>query len=149
MRYKVPCLAAAAVVIAAAGMLLAFPVSAPAYGSGQACIRDQCFSVNVSVTLYQLEQGLMGVSHMGNQSGMLFVMPSEGIWPFWMKNTEMSLDIIWIDNSTIVFMAKDAAPCSYICRLITPDRPATYVLEINGGTADRLGFSVGDAVTGY
>jgi len=79
---------------------------------------------------------------------MLFIFEEEGVYPFWMKNTFIPLDMIWIDNSgTVVFISKNTPPCEQEpCPTIAPGRKAKYVLELCGGTADRIGLTVGDTV---
>jgi len=67
---------------------------------------------------------------------------------FWMKNTLISLDIIWIDeNKEVVFIKRNAKPCrADPCEIFKPDKNAKYVLEINGGLAERIGLRVGDSL---
>jgi uncharacterized membrane protein (UPF0127 family) len=78
---------------------------------------------------------------------MLFIINEEGIYPFWMKNTLIPLDIIWINkDKEVVFIKKDFQPCTEICESITPDKKAKYVLEINGSLADKNNIKVGDKV---
>jgi uncharacterized membrane protein (UPF0127 family) len=88
----------------------------------------------------------MGRESLGQDKGMLFVFPQEGIYPFWMKNTLIPLDMIWMDsNGTVVFIGKDEQPCKADpCPVINPGKNARYVLELNAGTAERLGLGEGD-----
>ena len=67
---------------------------------------------------------------------------------FWMKNTLISLDIIWIDeNKEVVFIKRSAKPCrADPCEIFKPDKNAKYVLEINGGLAEKIGLRVGDGL---
>ncbi len=84
--------------------------------------------------------------HLEPDEGMLFVFEEEGVHPFWMKNTLIPLDIIWIDNDrSVVFVSKNTPPCEQEpCPTINPGKKAKYVLEVCGGTADRIGLKVGD-----
>ena len=77
---------------------------------------------------------------------MLFVFEKEGIYPFWMKNTLIPLDIIWLDrDGKVVFIKEDAQPCTnHICPKINPNKKAKYVLEVNSGIIKQIGLSVGD-----
>ena len=76
---------------------------------------------------------------------MLFVYDSEGNYPFWMKNTLISLDMIWINqNHEVVYIAENAESCKEFCLEINPQKNAQYILEINGGLAKELGINVGD-----
>jgi len=78
--------------------------------------------------------------------GMLFIFEKEDIYPFWMKNTFIPLDIIWINaDKEVVFLSKDNSPCKEIsCLSINPQRPAKYVLEVNAGAIDKIGLKLGD-----
>jgi uncharacterized membrane protein (UPF0127 family) len=104
------------------------------------------FSVELATTPEQRARGLMFREHLGTDKGMLFVFEQEGVYPFWMKNTLIPLDIIWIDKSAkVVFISKNTPPCEHVpCPTINPGEKAKYVLEICGGTADRIGLGVGD-----
>ena len=69
-----------------------------------------------------------------------------GIYPFWMKNMNFPIDIIWIDeNGNIVYRVINADPSSYP-KTFTPSASARYVLEIPAYTADDYGFLVGSSV---
>ena len=77
--------------------------------------------------------------------GMLFIFDNEAIFSFWMKNTAIPLDIIWIDShKKIVFIHHQSTPFSE--KAINPKKPALYVLEINGGLSKKGHFQVGDQV---
>ena len=93
----------------------------------------------------------MNVPQMDKDKGMFFIFESEGTYPFWMKNTLIPLDIIWIDNrNKIVYIAENAQPCpasTLICPSISPLGNAKYVLEINGGLCQALGIKAGDEVS--
>lgn len=77
---------------------------------------------------------------------MLFVFQQEGEYPFWMKNTKIPLDMIWINKDReVVFVAKNVRPCEAdSCFNIMPDGDALYALEINAGLADNIGIKQGD-----
>ncbi|NDC82184.1 DUF192 domain-containing protein [bacterium] len=84
-------------------------------------------------------------ARLGSRSGMLFIFPSDGIYAFWMKNTPIPLDIIWIgSNKQIAFIKRNAVPFSEIP--IVPSSNARWVLEIRGGSSQANGFSIGDNV---
>jgi uncharacterized membrane protein (UPF0127 family) len=121
-------------------------------GNGsRVCISDSCFYVELALTPQEQARGLMYRESLDRDSGMLFVLEGEGIYPFWMKNALIPLDIIWIDgNMTVVFISRDAQPCGPLyCPSINPGVPARYVLEINGGLSDELGFVDGDMAVMY
>ncbi len=112
----------------------------------KACLAGSCFNVDIADTGIERERGLMFVEKMDMDRGMLFVFENEGVYPFWMKNTLIPLDMIWIDsNKRVVFIAHNVQPCrNDTCPTMSPDKSAMYVLEINDGLADRLGIKEGD-----
>jgi hypothetical protein len=84
--------------------------------------------------------------HLAGKEGMLFIFEKEDIYSFWMKNTLIPLDIIWLNKEgRAVFIKKNAQPCSLeICPGIVPDATALYVLEINAGKAEEIGLKIGE-----
>jgi uncharacterized protein len=110
------------------------------------CIRAACFYVEVADTPMEESLGLMYRKSLDADKGMLFVFDSEEIHAFWMKNTLIPLDMIWMDSSrNIVYIYRNAQPCGEgLCPAISPNRNAKYVLEVNSGTCEKYGFSVGD-----
>lgn len=114
----------------------------------EVCFRDRCFKVEVAKTQEQMERGLMFIDNLEKDRGMLFVFSEEGSYPFWMKNTLIPLDIIWINkNKKVIFIKENAQPCTDICDLIEPKQKAKYVLEINGGLAREINARIGEKVT--
>jgi len=113
------------------------------------CFEQDCFSVEIARSAAEFEKGLMFRQSLPENSGMLFMFGAENIYPFWMKNTWIALDMIWIDNSSkVVFIKQNAQPCAIEeCGNIIPDKKAKYVLEINGGLTEKLGIEVGDIAT--
>ncbi len=109
------------------------------------CFEKDCFGVQLAKTQQQRESGLMFKKNLDKNSGMLFIFEKEGDYSFWMKNTFIPLDIIWInENKEVVFISKNNNPCfEGRCPLINPGKTASYVLEINGGMAERIGLVVG------
>ncbi len=87
-------------------------------------------------------QGLMFRESLPKHHGMLFTFPEPQPWTFWMKNTRMPLDIIWIDNQKrIVHIERNVPICTRHddgCPNYQPNRDALYVLELAGGEADAL-----------
>lgn len=90
-------------------------------------------------------QGLMHRSSMSFDKGMLFIFDREEEQSFWMKNTKMSLDIIYVNaNKEIVSISKHTQP--YSKTPIPSMKPALYVVETAAGFADRFGVKVGDRI---
>jgi hypothetical protein len=77
--------------------------------------------------------------------GMLFIFPDESVLTFWMQNTPIPLDMIFIGSDLkIVGIVRDAVPFTTSARSV--GAPSRYVLEINGGAAQKRGIEVGDKV---
>ncbi len=86
--------------------------------------------------------GLMYRKQMAEDEGMLFIFPGETIRSFWMKNTYLELDMIFLDKDLkVVSIIERAVPLSESPRKSL--KPATYVLELLGGQASALSIKVG------
>lgn len=91
----------------------------------------------------RIEYGMMYRKSMEDRMGMLFFMGNMQMRSFWMKNTYVSLDIIFIDNNLkIVSIQKNAEPLN--TRSLPSEGPAQYVLEVPGGLSDRINLQKGD-----
>jgi len=110
------------------------------------CFKNNCFNVELANNKDERLKGLMYKKSLSERQGMLFIFEKEGIHPFWMKNTFVCLDIIWIDKDRkVVFISKNNKPCEgNFCPVIKPDKKAKYVLEVKGGLADKIGLRKGD-----
>jgi len=110
------------------------------------CFENYCFDVELATNRKEKARGLMFREEMDSDKGMLFVFREDDKHSFWMENTLIPLDIIWLNrNKEIVFISKDTQPCKEeTCPLITPDTKARYVLEVNGGVADKKGLIIGN-----
>ena len=93
-------------------------------------------------------QGLMYRDHLDSDKGMLFVFPEDGDYAFWMKDTRIPLDMIWIDsNRKVVHVKHQVPPCKVDdCPSYPPGVKARYVLEVPGGVAKQHGVKAGDAL---
>lgn len=120
-----------------------------AYKQKNVCINNNCFVSEVAKTNAERGQGLMYRIALDNDKGMLFIFDKEGIYSFWMKNTLIHLDMIWIDkNNNIVFIKENAQPClKEVCEVITPNEKALYVLEVNSGNVEKYNIKLGDEVS--
>ena len=78
--------------------------------------------------------------------GMLFIFHEEAKHSFSMRNTLISLDIIWLDkDKKVIYIKEGAQPCKEeICETFKPDKDALYVLEINAGKVREIGLNIGD-----
>ena len=100
------------------------------------------FAVDVVQTPEDRSQGLMFVENLPRMSGMLFVYDHEQTVSFWMKNTLIPLDMIFADGAGVVQTVHDNAVPGDLTA-IPGGQNIQFVLEINGGMADRLGISEG------
>ena len=93
-------------------------------------------------------QGLMFRDQMPEGRGMLFIFKRTGDYPFWMKNTLIPLDIIWInERKQIVGISANTPPCKADpCPSYPPGGMSRYVLEIGGGGAARHGLANGQTL---
>ncbi|MEN3950214.1 DUF192 domain-containing protein [Iodidimonas sp. SYSU 1G8] len=104
---------------------------------------DVALSVQVADTDAARQTGLMFRTEMPEREGMLFIFPELARVSFWMKNTYIPLDLLFIgDDGTILQITRETEPFSLAP--IPSERPARAVLEINGGASARLGIAVGD-----
>lgn len=107
------------------------------------------FGIEVVADDEQRAQGLMFRDHLRPNTGMLFVFPSDGEYSFWMKNTLIPLDMLWIDvNQTVVHVKHDVQPCrTDDCPTYSPGVSARYVLELAAGEAKKHNLKAGDKLT--
>lgn len=116
-------------------------------------IANTVINAEVAITEAQRAKGLMGRESLDENKGMLFVFPKEGKHTFWMANTKIALDIIWIDSSyNIVYINENTPPCtktgnlkSY-CTTYKPNKNAKYVLEVNAGFVKRYNISANQKI---
>ena len=103
------------------------------------------FSVELAATDEELDRGLMYRRELPEGRGMLFDFKEDRPVGMWMKNTYISLDMLFIRlDGTIVKIAEKAKPHSL--NTITSGAPVRAVLEVLGGTARKLGIRAGDKV---
>jgi len=112
------------------------------------CFENKCFNVEIADTPEKRRAGLMNRESLAIDSGMLFTFEKEGIYNSWMKNTLIPLDIIWLNkDNEIIFIKENAQPCrTEQCETFGPEKKAKYMLEINGGLAEKIGVKTGDEI---
>ena len=107
--------------------------------------REHVFSTEVAVTPEAQARGLMFRTELPDDEAMLFPRDDLGIASFWMKNTPIPLDIVFIGpDRTILNIAAMTTP--YSLDPVTAVGPTRAVLEIRGGLAEELGIAAGDKV---
>lgn len=103
------------------------------------------FQVEVMRTDEERARGLMNRAYLPADRGMLFDFKEPQIAAMWMKNTLIPLDMVFIrKDGTIANIAENTEPHSL--RTISSSEPVLGVLELNGGTASKLGIAPGDKV---
>ena len=103
------------------------------------------FSIEVADNEPERAKGLMHRESLASSAGMLFVYPRAQSLSFWMRNTLIPLDMIFVDQQGVIqHIHHQAQPLDETP--IPGGRGLTHVLEINGGLAKRLGISVGDVL---
>lgn len=101
--------------------------------------------IEIADTPYETQTGMMYRREMAPEQGMLFVFEAPGMHSFYMKNTLIALDIIFIDSELrIATIHKNAEPLDESG--ISSRVPVQYVLEVPAGQADRWGISEGDVI---
>ncbi len=110
------------------------------------CFREDCFLIEIADTPQERAEGLMFRNNLPDDKGMLFVFHETGVYNFWMKNTFVPLDMIWLNqDQEVVFIKENAQPCQENdCLKIEPGVMAKYVLEIKGGRTEEIGLKIGD-----
>ena len=107
--------------------------------------RELTFQVEIADTPAKRELGLQYRRDLASDRGMIFLFPSESTHSFWMKNTPIPLDMIFIGSDRkIVGIVEQAVPFSTDSRSVPG--ASQFVLEINGGLAKRYGIKAGDFV---
>jgi uncharacterized protein len=132
---------------------LCFLASAPAQAAGRATIEIvssngvHTFDVRLATNDAERERGLMFVKSLPEGQGMLFDFKRDQPVSFWMHNTYIALDMFFIaGDGRIMHIAENAKPMSD--DLIPSQYPVRAVLEVIGGTAEKLGIKTGDRVSG-
>jgi len=130
------------------GLLLA---TAPAVPAGRETLEIasktgvHAFSVEMATTEAEREKGLMYRKSLPEGQGMLFDFQRDQEVGFWMKNTYIPLDMIFIrGDGRILRIAENTEPLSE--RIVSSNGPVRAVLEVIGGTARKLGIAPGDRV---
>ena len=103
------------------------------------------FQAELASTPEERSRGLMHRTQLGEREAMLFLFPSERPLSFWMKNTLIPLDMIFIKaNRKVLGIVENAEPLSETSRFV--EGTSQFVLEIRGGLAKTLGIDAGQSV---
>ena len=109
-------------------------------------VGDQKFIVEIADEGHERREGLMYREELDEGHGMLFIFPKESPHSFWMKNTLIPLDIIWLSEKKEIVDIQTVPPCKpdTNCQSYKPKVAAKYVLEVNAG---EFKGKVGDEAT--
>jgi uncharacterized membrane protein (UPF0127 family) len=99
------------------------------------------FSIEIANTPQEQEQGLMYRRSMPDDHGMLFAFDQSEPLAFWMKNTPMPLDLVFVSSRGEVRAVRQGTPFS--TDIISPNEPVRFVLELKAGIAEKAGISDG------
>ena len=110
--------------------------------------KDVKIIAELALTPEEWERGLMFRKKLPDNYGMLFVFDNENYQWFWMKNTYIPLDIIWLDkDKKIVYIAENCPPClKDDCPSYGVEIPVKYVLELKAGKVKEYKLKVGDQI---
>ena len=94
------------------------------------------------------QKGLSGRKSLNQNQGMIFIFDHKDSYGFWMKDMLFPIDIIFIDDETVVYVVKKAPSSAQVPNLIIykPDEPVNRVLEINAGLADKFKIDKGTKI---
>ncbi len=146
---------AVAMIVIVALLGAAYYLSTHANGNGDASRVDligtngtATVDVEIADTPFEHEKGLMNRTSLDESSGMLFIFSGDTKRSFWMKNTPLPLDMIFVDSGlTIVDINHNATP--YSESIFTSAKPCKYVVEVNGGFCEAHGIAIGDKIKIY
>lgn len=110
-------------------------------------IHGRQYKLEVASTAEERKQGLSGRDSVSPTGGILFQFEDEDYHCFWMKDTKVNLDMIWLDSSRrVVDMRLNVLPETYP-ESFCPQQPARFVIELAAGQATTRGLGLGDTVS--
>ena len=133
------------VIVILAAVALTYFTSSKSVKFTSVKIGNATVKAEVADTAFKKMRGLMFKKSLGENDGMIFPFDYEDYYGFWMMNTSIPLDLIWINaKQQVVYIQKDAQPCTITsCPVYKPITPAQYVLEVNAGFTDAHSIKVG------
>lgn len=111
-------------------------------------INNNIIKVELAITEEEHRKGLMNRTSLGTNNGMLFIYDEPQLFSFWMKNTLIPLDIIFISSDNVILEKIENIPLCHIdpCNTYNNRRAAQYVLELPAGNTKKLGLTIGDVI---
>jgi uncharacterized membrane protein (UPF0127 family) len=109
---------------------------------------DHQLQVEVAQSAAAQQRGLMYRQSLGKDSGMLFIFDEQEPLTFWMKNTMIPLDILFVSSELVIVDITTMQPCTFDpCPVYTSRRPAKYAVEVNAGYVRTHAIKIGDTVS--
>ncbi len=107
-------------------------------------VNGKIFNIDIADIESERTQGLSGKEILLENEGLLFIFDNLGVYPFWMKDMNFPIDIIWIGKDlNVVYIKENATPESFP-GIFNPEVEALYVLEINAEEAEKNKIEIGD-----
>jgi uncharacterized protein len=107
-------------------------------------LKDKAFTLEVASTQAQREQGLMDRKTLAQDGGMIFVFDQPDYWSFLMHDTNIALDLVYLDSAGKVVDIKPLKPHDETA--VYPRDKAAFAIELNAGTCQDVGLTVGDKI---
>jgi len=110
----------------------------------------QQIRAEVEMNDLDMQKGMMFRDSLARGRGMLFIHQAPGLYPYWMYQVNIPLDMLWMDTAhRIVEISADTPPCktkASLCPNYGGHETAQFVLELGGGEARRLGLNLGQTL---
>ena len=134
-----------AISVALLGLFIYFFAERPIGDVEQVTLGKDTHTVRIATTPESRTQGLSGVAYLGKFQGLLLAFPYEAPHGIWMKDMEIPIDILWLNNDKrVVYIVENASPEWSTTKIMKPSEPALYVIELPAGAVARSTISVGD-----
>lgn len=115
------------------------------FGEDKICHENVCFEVEIADDMLERQKWLMFREELAEKRWMIFVFSEDSKHAFWMKNTLIPLDMIWIDKDYKIVDIQNAIPCkTEICQTYNPKGNSRYVLEIWSELTKKYGIEIWD-----
>ncbi len=108
-------------------------------------IGNNNYNIELATTIAQKTKGLSGRNTLCKNCGMLFTFGFETNLPFWMKNTLIPLDMIWLDKNGKIVDIQTASEINST-KIYQNQTPAQYVLELNANDSQKINLKIGDII---
>ncbi|MEM3369640.1 MAG: DUF192 domain-containing protein [Candidatus Micrarchaeia archaeon] len=112
-------------------------------------VNDIKIKVEIADTPEERTIGLMNRTYLGKDEGMLFIFENEDYHSFWMKDTLIPLEILFIDKELNIIQIVEMEPCTIknqTCKIYSPNKPILYALELNANFSKINGIKIGDKI---